>query len=269
MSFPGRFWADLTWSDIEAADTSLWIAVLPVAAIEQHGPHLPLSTDRDIMQGYLARIMATVPADMPVSFLPVQNVGLSPEHGDFPGTLTLSPETALRVWTELGESVARAGVRKLVLLSSHGGNTGLLEIVARELRARHSMLAVTASFSRLGYPDGLFPTEEIAHGIHGGEIETSLMLAFAPQKVRQNRLEDFPAETVRMSREFKHLRAAKPAGFGWLTQDLNPDGAIGNAKAANAIKGAQAAEYGAHAFIELLQDAAAFPLERLRSGPLG
>lgn len=269
MSFPGRFWADLTWSDIAAADTSSWIAVLPVAAIEQHGPHLPLSTDRDIMQGYLARIMATVPAELPVSFLPAQNVGLSPEHRDFPGTLTLSPETALRVWTELGESVAHAGVRKLVLLSSHGGNTGLLEIVARELRARHSMLAVTASFSRLGYPDGLFAAEEISHGIHGGEIETSLMLAFAPQKVRQNRLEDFPPETHRMSREFKHLRATKPAGFGWLTQDLNPDGAIGNAKAANAIKGAQAAEYGAHAFVELLQDVAAFPLERLRSGPLG
>jgi creatinine amidohydrolase len=269
MSFQGRFWADLTWSDIEEADTTSWIAVLPVAAIEQHGPHLPLSTDRDIMQGYLARIMASLPADMPVSFLPVQNVGLSPEHRDFPGTLTLTPETALRVWTELGDSVARAGVRKIVLLSSHGGNTGLLEIVARELRARHSMLAVTASFSRLGYPDGLFSPEEIRHGIHGGEIETSLMLAFQPQKVRQNRLEDFPAETMRMENEFKHLRAAKPAGFGWLTQDLNPTGAIGNAKAANAIKGAQAAEHGVHAFIDLLQDVAAFPLDRLRSGPIG
>jgi creatinine amidohydrolase len=268
MSFSGRFWADLTWPELEQADTSSWIAVLPVAAIEQHGPHLPLSTDRDIMQGYLARVMAGIPTEMSVSFLPVQNVGLSPEHRDFPGTLTLSPETALRVWTELGDSVARAGVRKLVLLSSHGGNTGLLEIVARELRARHSMLAVTSSFSRFGYPDGLFPAEEIAHGIHGGEIETSLMLAFQPQKVRQNKLDDFPAETVRMAREFKHLRAAKPAGFGWLTQDLNPAGAIGNAKAANAIKGAQAAEHGAQAFVELLQDVAAFPLERLRDGPI-
>lgn len=268
MSFPGRFWADLTWPDFQEADTASWIAVLPVAAIEQHGPHLPLSTDRDIMQGYLARVMTGVPADLPVSFLPLQNVGLSPEHRDYPGTLTLSPETALRVWTELGESVARAGVRKIILLSSHGGNTGLLEIVARELRVRRSMLAVTASLSRFGYPDGLFSADEIAHGIHGGEIETSLMLAFQPQKVRQNKLEDFPAETARMAREFKHLRAAKPAGFGWLTQDLNPQGAIGNARAASAIKGAQAAEYGAHAFIELLQDVAAFPLERLRSGPL-
>jgi creatinine amidohydrolase len=269
MSFQGRFWADLTWSEIEEADTSSWIGVLPVAAIEQHGPHLPLSTDRDIMQGYLARVMASLPADLPVSFLPVQNVGLSPEHRDFPGTLTLSPETALRAWTELGDSVARAGVKKIVLLSSHGGNTGLLEIVARELRARHRMLAVTASFSRFGYPEGLFSPDEIRHGIHGGEIETSLMLAFQPQKVRQNRLEDFPAETVRMESEFKHLRAAKPAGFGWLTQDLNPSGAIGNAKAANAMKGAQAAEYGAHALTELLQDIAAFPLERLWDGPIG
>jgi creatinine amidohydrolase len=269
MSLPGRFWADMAWTDFQDADTASWIAVLPVAAIEQHGPHLPLSTDRDIMQGYLARILPALPADLPVSFLPLQSIGLSPEHRDFPGTLTFTPETALKLWTELGDSIAHAGVRKIVLLSSHGGNTGLLEIVARDLRARHSMLAVTASFSRLGYPDNLFTPDEISHGIHGGEIETSLMLAFQPQKVRQDKLADFPSESVRMGRDFKHLRATRPAGFGWLAQDLNPQGAIGNAKNASAVKGAQAAEYGAGAFIELLRDVAAFPLERLRSGPLG
>jgi creatinine amidohydrolase len=269
MSTPGRFWADMVWTDFQNADPASWIAVLPVAAIEQHGPHLPLSTDRDIMQGYLARILPALPPDLRVSFLPLQNIGLSPEHRDFPGTLTFSPETALRLWGELGDSVARAGVRKLVLLSSHGGNSGLLDIVARELRARHSMLAVTTSFARFGYPDGLFPAEEVAHGIHGGDIETSLMLAFQPQKVRQDKLDNFPAETLRMARDFKHLRAARPAGFGWLAQDLNPQGAIGNAKSASAVKGAQAAEHGAAAFIELLRDVETFPLERLRSGPLG
>ncbi len=269
MIIPNRIWADMAWPDFQGADTASWIAVLPVAAIEQHGPHLPLSTDADIMQGYLERAFAALPPDIPASILPIQSVGLSPEHRDFPGTLTFSPETALRGWAEIGESVARTGVRKLVLVSSHGGNNGLLDIAARDLRARHGMLAVTSSFSRFGYPDGLFAADEISHGIHGGEIETSLMMTFRPDLVRMDKLTDFPAETQLMERDFKWLRAARPAGFGWLTQDLNPDGAIGNARAGTAAKGNAAAEYGAAAFIELLRDVAAFPLDRLRNGPLG
>lgn len=269
MSLPKRVWADMTWIDFQDADTANWIAVLPVAAIEQHGPHLPISTDAEIMSGYRARVMTALPKNLPVSFLPLQAVGLSPEHRDFPGTLTLSPETALRAWSEISDSVGRAGVRKIVFVSSHGGNNGLIEIVARELRARHAMLAVTASFARFGYPDGLFSGGEIAHGFHGGEIETSLMLAFKPDLVRMNEIADFPSETLRMERDFKHLRAAKPAGFGWLAQDLNAQGAIGNARAATADKGRAAADFGAKAFIELLRDVAAFPLERLTKGPLG
>jgi creatinine amidohydrolase len=267
MTLPKRLWADMAWPDFREAAN--WIAVLPVAAIEQHGPHLPLSTDAEIMQGYRARIFALLPKELPVTFLPMQTVGLSPEHRDFPGTLTYSPETALKAWTELGDSVAHTGVRKLVMLSSHGGNNGLLEIVARELRARHRMLAVVASFPRFGYPEGLFSSGEISHGIHGGEIETSLMLAFKPDAVRTDKLMHFKAETLKMQKEFKQLRAVKPAGFGWLTQDLHPNGAMGNAKQATAEKGRAAAEHGAKAFVELLQDVAAFPLERLKKGPLG
>jgi creatinine amidohydrolase len=268
MSSPKLLWSDMTWTDFQAANAADWIAVLPVAAVEQHGPHLPLSTDADIMQGYLERAFSALPDDIPASLLPIQTLGLSPEHRDFPGTLTLSPETALRSWTEIGDSVARAGVRKLVLISSHGGNNGLLDIAARELRARHEMLAVTASFSRFGYPDDLFAPDEILHGIHGGEIETSLMLAFRPDLVRMDKLADFPAETRRMERDFKWLRAARPAGVGWMTQDLGPEGAIGNAEAATAAKGDLAADYGAVSFIELLRDVATFPLDRLRNGRL-
>ena len=269
MSLPKPNWAEMSWPDFQDPDIANWIAVLPVAAVEQHGPHLPLSTDVEIMQGYLARTQAMLPPDLPVSFLPIQSVGLSPEHAGFPGTLTLSPETALAAWREIGDSVARTGVRKLVLLSSHGGNNGLIEILSRELRARHGMLAVTAAFARFGYPDGLFSPEEIAHGVHGGEIETSLMLAFRPDLVAKEKLADFPSAGIGMEREYTWLRPGRPAGFGWLTQDLNPQGALGNAARANAAKGAEAAEFGANALIELLQDVGRFPVERLRQGPLG
>ncbi len=269
MTLPRKHWADMTWPDFRAANVTDWIAVLPIAATEQHGPHLPLSTDTDIMRGYLDLILAALPGDLPATFLPVQTIGLSPEHRDFPGSLSLSPEAALRTWTDLGADIARTGIRKLVFVSSHGGNNALLDVVARELRLRHHMLAVTASFARFGYPDGLFSADEVAHGIHGGDVETSLMLAFRPDLVRQDKIADFPAETVRMEHDFDLLRATRPAAFGWLAQDLNPDGAIGDASRASAEKGKSASAFGTERFIALLQDVTAFPLERLRAGPLG
>lgn len=267
MRRPNPIWAEMAWPDFQNVED--WIAVLPVAAVEQHGPHLPLSTDVEIMQGYVARIIAALPGDLPATFLPVQPVGLSPEHRDFPGSLTFAAETAMHSWIEIGESVARTGVRKIVLLSSHGGNNGLMDIAARELRAEFGMLAVTASFARFGYPAGLFPEEEIAHGVHGGDIETSLMLAFRPDLVRKDKLADFPAATVQMEENFTWLRAGKPAGFGWMAQDLNAGGAVGNAANASAAKGEATARHGAKALAELLLDVHAFDLKRLAKGPLG
>ena len=131
-----------------------YIAVLPVAAIEQHGPHLPVGVDTLINQGYLERAIALTPDDMPVLFLPVQAIGKSNEHIDFPGTLTFSHETVIRAWTEIGDSVARAGCRKLIFINSHGGNVPVIDIVARELRVRRRMLAVHAAWHRLGLPRG-------------------------------------------------------------------------------------------------------------------
>ena len=244
------------------------IAVLPVAAVEQHGPHLPVGVDTFIMEGYLRRTVPRLPADLPVLFLPVQSIGKSNEHLDYPGTLTLSAETALRAWTEIGESVFRAGCRKLVIVNSHGGNVALIDIVARELRVRHGMLAVTASWHRFGYPDGLFSARERTHGIHAGDAETSLMLAFRPDTVRHDAMRDFVPASVAMERDFTWLRATQPIGFGWMSQDLSPEGAMGNAAAATLAKGEACADYGATAFIELLRDVEAFDLARLAGGPL-
>src|SRR3954468_23607322 len=163
------------------------IAVLPVAAVEQHGPHLPVGVDTYIAQAYLARVRALLPEGSPAIMLPVQAVGASDEHKAFPGTLTLSPETALRAFIEIGESIARAGIRKLVIINSHGGNLAIIDLAARQLRVRHNVLAVHCSWGRFGYPDGLFGPSEYTHGIHGGDIETSIMLAVYPELVRREK----------------------------------------------------------------------------------
>src|SRR4051812_35899566 len=107
---PARDWSDIDWITIDAATAARWIAVLPLAATEQHGPHLPLTTDVMIGEAYLARVRELLADTMPVTFLPIQPVGISTEHIDFPGTRTLSTETALREWKALGESVARRGL---------------------------------------------------------------------------------------------------------------------------------------------------------------
>jgi creatinine amidohydrolase len=268
MTPPKHNWMEMTWQEIAGAETARWIAVLPLAAVEQHGPHLPLGVDTYIAEAYLARVHEILPDDLPVTFLPVQRVGVSVEHLSYPGTLTLSPATAIAVWTELGESLTRAGVRKLVLVTSHGGNVSAMELVARDLRARLGMLAVTVGWHRFGYPDGAFSAEEKKHGIHGGDIETSLMLAAAPQTVHMDEAPNATPATLGMAREFKWLGAYRPAGFAWMTQDLNPTGAVGDATQANAQKGKASLEQGAQAFVELLREIDRFDLARLRGGPL-
>jgi creatinine amidohydrolase len=265
---PKRHWQDMGWQDFQNGNPGGWIAVVPVAAIEQHGPHLPLSVDATIAEGYLTRVQKLIHENLPVTVLPVQAIGKSGEHRDFPGTLTFSYETTIRAWVEIGESVYRAGLRKIVFVNSHGGNSSVLDIVTRELRERLGMFAVFTSWHRLGYPEGLFSAEEKLHGIHGGEIETSLMLSFAPDKVRMDELDDFVPVTKAMEKEFKVLRASVPAGFAWMTQDLQETGAIGNAKLATKEKGEKAADHGARAFVSLLEDIALFDLKRLKKGPL-
>lgn len=256
-----RFWSELTTEDLARRDMGRAIAVLPVAAIEQHGPHLPLATDTLIAEGYLARVRDHAPPDLDVLLLPVQPVGKSDEHDSFPGTLSLDTGTALAAWTGIGAAVHRAGCRKLVLVTSHGGNSGLIDLVAAELRARFRMVAVTTSWARLGYPEGLFPADEIAHGIHAGGIETALMLALRPDLVRADRIADFPPRTRVMVRDFTQLRAGRPAAFAWKAGDLHPSGAMGDARLGTAEAGRAALDYGARAFLALLRDVDAFELD--------
>jgi creatinine amidohydrolase len=241
---PPRFWADLKSPDFAQLDRARCIAVLPVAAIEQHGPHLPLSVDTTLVEGVIAAALPHLPAPLPVLFLPTQAIGFSPEHTAFAGTLTLKADTVIRLWTELAESVAATGVKKMVLLNSHGGHVGLLDVVARDLRARLGMLAYSVNWFNLPLLDergasvsSLFSAEEHRFGIHAGEIETSMMLALKPDQVDMAQAQNFRSTSQDRAEKFPILGDGKSAKLAWQMQDYNPHGAVGNAAAATADKG--------------------------------
>jgi creatinine amidohydrolase len=264
---PPRDWTEIRWPELAAGDPARWIAVLPLAATEQHGPHLPLGTDIMIAEAYLALVPELLPVSLPATFLPLQPVGISTEHSDFPGTLTLPTDVALKTWTALGESVARAGVKKLVMVTSHGGNSAAMSLVAQDLRAQHGMLVVTTSWSRLSAAEKLFAAEEVRHGIHGGAVETSIMLARYPQAVRKDAIADFRPASIAIEKDHRWLSTQRPAPFAWQTHDLHASGAVGDATKASAEKGEGLLDHGARAFCELLADIDNFDVNKLGAEP--
>lgn len=266
---PSRDWSEIRWADATPAEASRWIAVLPLAATEQHGPHLPLATDVLIADAYLARVRELLPATVPASFLPVEPVGISTEHIDYPGTQTLPTDVALKRWTGIGEDVARRGVKKLVIITSHGGNSAAMTLIAQDLRAHQKLFVVTTSWSRLSGAGKLFPADEVRHGIHGGAVETSIMLARYADQVRKDAIADFPASSIALEKQYRWLSTQRPAPFAWQAQDLNASGAVGNATLAVAEKGERLIDQGAHAFCELLAEVDNFDVNRLAGGPLG
>ena len=248
------WWGDYRASEYASIDAEATIAILPLAAIEQHGPHLPVSTDATIMEGMLETVIARLPDDLDIRILPVQAVGKSNEHIEIAGTLTLPPATLIDTWTELGLSVARAGLKKIVIVNSHGGNEEIMSIVTRELRVREKMLAVKTSWQRFGRPAGLYTDLEDRQGIHGGDVETSLMLHFRPDLVDMSKAQNFISSVSRAEQEFALLRQTGTHAFAWLAHDLNPNGVVGDASAATAQKGRLTAEQQAEGFITLLKD---------------
>jgi creatinine amidohydrolase len=263
-----RRWQDLTWEEFGALDTGRTVAVLPVAAIEQHGPHLPLEVDARINRGVLDLALTRVAPRTPLLVLPAQPIGKSDEHAAFPGTLSLSTETLSRLWFEIGQSVRRAGVRKLVIVNSHGGQPHVARIVAQDLRVRLGMLAVVANTFSFGEPPGLFSPGEARHGIHAGAGETSLMMHLAPDAVRRDRLADFRPASVEQDAANRELRFHGAVSIGWATQDLHPSGACGDATLASAQAGRAILEHVATRLATLLDEVADHPLSALRGGPL-
>ena len=240
MDIKSHFWAQFTTNDFALLDAARAVAVLPLGATEQHGPHLPLSVDTTLVDGVVGQALTHLTSADPVLFLPTQNLGLSTEHTAFAGTLSVGPATLIELWCDIGASVARAGLRKMVLFNAHGGNVGLMDVVARELRARHGLLVFGTSWYQLPLGDavmGLFSAEEHRFGAHAGAMETAMMLALSPQDVRMAQAQNFPSAAQKKAARFSILGDGRSAKQGWHMQDYNPDGAAGNALAAQADHG--------------------------------
>lgn len=257
---PTAYWQDMRTTDFADVDADRTIALLPVAAVEQHGPHLPLSTDAVINEGIVRLMMQRLPAGSSVLVLPALTVGDSLEHTAFKGTLSVDLQALLGLWLSIGHSVARAGVRKLVIFNSHGGQRALVDQVALRLRVECGMMVVRAHSFALGTPEGLFDADELLHGLHGGAVETSVMLHLRPDLVRQDALADFPSAGRTAAEQGGVLGLEGTAGLGWMMQDVNPDGACGNASAATAAKGERLLDHWAERLVALMGEVARHPL---------
>jgi creatinine amidohydrolase len=263
MILKSHWWWDLSTRDFAELDAERVVAILPVGAVEQHGPHLPVRVDAAINAGIMARAVELMPADYPVLVLPMMPVGKSDEHIAFPGTLTLSHETLARVWYELGESVHRAGIRKILFLNSHGGQLQLLKVVTRDLRVKLGMLAVSAMWPGLIDKSDLYDAAENKHGIHGGQSETSVMLHLHPELVEMNSAENFVPLTVEIERESEMLGPGGAARFGWQAQDLHPKGACGDATKATADLGKMTVDRAAARLVQLIEEISRYKLSRI------
>jgi len=258
-----RFWAELGTRDFAALDPAATVAVLPLGATEQHGPHLPLGVDTVLVDGIVQACLPHLAVDLPALFLPTQAIGLSPEHARFAGTLTLSAETLIRLWKDIGAGVARAGVRKLVLFNAHGGHVGAMDIVARELREAHDLLVYSVSWFNLPL-DGI---ELSRFDVHAGESETAMMLALAPTLVRMEAAQDFQSTSQQRAADYALLGNGKSAKLGWAMQDYNAQGAAGNAAAATAAQGQAIVAAAARQLASLIGEVSALPLSTLVAGP--
>ena len=274
MNLKSKFWADLTWQDFARLQASPFlervVAVLPLAAIEQHGPHLPVSVDQTLIDGIVNSCLSRMDDSLPVLFLPTLAVGKSNEHDRFPGTLSLSAQTVIQLWMDIGSSVARAGIKKFVLLNSHGGQVSVMDIVARDLRAKYDMIVYSCSWFNLPLPEvayGCFPKEEHRFGIHAGDIETSMMLALRPQYVNMHKAEDFKSSSQARAGQYPILGNGRSAKLGWQIQDYNVLGAVGNAKAATPVKGQALVDGAGTALAALLAEFSGMPMASIRGGP--
>ncbi len=274
MNLPSKFWADLTsrhFSQLAASEAiSQAVAVLPVAAIEQHGPHLPVSVDTTLVNGVIEAALPHLPDTLPILFMPTQQVGKSNEHIRFPGTLTLSAQTLISVWMELGACVARTGIKKLVLFNSHGGQISVMDIVARDLRTAHDLIVFSSNWFTLPLGDAvmnLFTTAEHRFGIHAGDMETSMMLALRENYVDMQHAQHFHTQAEERARNYPILGNGSAAKLGWQVQDYNPLGAAGNATLATAAKGHAVIDAAGLQLARLLQEVSSLPLSTLNAQP--
>ena len=243
------------------------VVLLPLAATEQHGPHLPLSTDVDIGRGILAAALASLPEERRPTVLPMVEIGASEEHRSFPGTQSVPSHELVDRIVRTGVEVAEDGCRRLILANSHGGNRFAMEEAGLRLRRDRGMLVVKASWFRFDRPtDVHLPEIEWNHGLHGGAVETAMMSHLHPDRVRDEAIADFPSLGIELANDLRRLEPEGQASFAWLAEDLHASGVTGDARLATSEIGALLISHYGKALAEVILDTWDFPMDRLAEG---
>lgn len=246
---PQRDFAYLTWKQVDALPRETTLLVLPTAAIEQHGHHLPLATDTLINNLLLGQALGWIPEELPIYALPPVCYGKSNEHIGFPGTLSVSAQTFLAVVRDLGASIAAAGFKKVVLYNTHGGNASLVDVLARDLRAEFGLRTFTL-FGSGGAQFAGISEQERTYGFHAGEVETAFLLHGTPELVHT---EEYTTHYIARIEEAEALKPeGSAANFAWVTRDIAPSGVLGDPSGASAEKGAAWVEQAARRIAEVL-----------------
>jgi len=267
---PVRYWHTLTTASLAEEVRRDPVVLLLLAAVEQHGPHLPLSTDLEIGMGIVAEAFRRLPHDLPAWVLPPLALGASLEHARFPGTLSLDASLLADVVHRVGRSVAAAGARRLLLFSSHGGNRHVMEEAGLRLRDELDLLVVKTHYLRFPRPDWVgIPEVEWEHGLHGGAVETAMMLHLRPELVREAEIREAPSLGLELKESLRRVGPQGEASFSWLAGDLHPSGVAGDPRLADAGTGARLVAHYGEALAEVILETRAFPLERLSGLPRG
>ena len=254
-----RNFAYLNWKQVDALPRESTLLVLPTAAIEQHGHHLPLATDTLINNLLLGRAMVQLPPEIHAYALPPVHYGKSNEHLGFPGTLSVSASTFMAVVRDIGSSISSAGFKRLTLYNTHGGNTSLVDVMARDLRAEFGLRTFALHGTGGIQFEGL-SEQERTYGFHAGEVETALLLASVPELVDQSAYTvNYIADATRP----ELLRPENaPAVFAWLTKDIAASGVLGDPRPATAENGARWLEEAATRLAYALEAMAHYPDSR-------
>ncbi|MBN2981745.1 creatininase family protein [Cohnella algarum] len=258
-AFDRRFLPRLTTKEIEAMPKEDVLIVLPVGAVEQHGPHLPVFTDTLLGEAFMAAAFDHLPEDAPIWLLPAVAYGKSTEHSAYPGTITLSAQTLMMVLQDIAASLARSGFRKLLLFNTHGGNADLLGMMAREIRIATGLDVYRLDPGAVGYSESFTDDEEKACGIHAGDVETSLVMASCPDWVKP---ELAPREMPRFPRSPSLSFRAR--SFAWVMSDISRSGIAGDATKGTAARGEAMLEKAGPLLAKALMEIAAFDMNSLR-----
>jgi creatinine amidohydrolase len=242
------------------------MVILPLAATEQHGPHLPLTTDVDIGRGILDAALAALEPGRRPATLPMIEIGASEEHLSFPGTRSVMAGELVETIVRIGAEVADTGCRRMLLTNSHGGNRFAMEEAGLRLRRERGMLVVKASWFRFDRPDDVhFPEAEWRHGLHGGAVETAMMMHLHPDRVLEDAVADFPSLGIELAHGLRRVEPEGQASFAWLAEDLHPSGVTGDARLATSALGGRLVRHYGKALADVILDTWDFPLDRLES----